>query len=369
MRTVLAGVPSFWMAALIVTPHVGHAQDIAIPEPLLIEDPAGRWVDPIDINEAGLVIGLFTTRERATPFSWSKDTGFVELALPMPVAFAVAWGLNDCGEIVGEAEVPDAEGGHAVLWHATGEIEDLGTLGGAASRASDINNRGAIVGSSQTTEPGNGEAFIWTRAEGMRSLGTLGGVSSHARAVNERDEVVGVSDTADGSYHGFYWSHATGMLDLGTLERSASDAFAIDDRGLVVGLAGGGLVERGRAFLWSRRRGFQVFAGDTDPIAFARRINRYGWMVGESVHEFEDEEEAMQFGSQYRHARLWLGPDRVVDLHPGYGISSFAFGVNDRKQVIGSVSFTNGNDSAGLLWEFDAGNRGSAAAPPLCCHR
>ncbi len=59
-------------------------------------------------------------------------------------------------------------------------MTDLGTLGGAYSKAADLNDLRHVVG---TAERANGTrvAFLWTLAGGMQDLGTLGGPASSAR--------------------------------------------------------------------------------------------------------------------------------------------------------------------------------------------
>src|SRR5689334_19062359 len=57
-------------------------------------------------------------------------------------------------------------------------VADLGTLGGASSRAHDVNVFGQVVGESATAA-GETHAFFWSRGR-MIDLGTLGGTSSVA---------------------------------------------------------------------------------------------------------------------------------------------------------------------------------------------
>ena len=82
---------------------------------------------------------------------------------------------------------------------------DLGTLGGANSKAFGINPRGDIVGQSETA---NGETHAFLYRDGtMTDLGTLpGGFESVAYGINPRGDVVGESGTRSGDGHAILWT-------------------------------------------------------------------------------------------------------------------------------------------------------------------
>ncbi len=69
----------------------------------------------------------------------------------------------------------------------TGEIIDLGTLGGELSAAHEINDQGQIVGWS-VTETGETHAFLWEDGT-MIDLGTLGGDFSTANDINNQGQI------------------------------------------------------------------------------------------------------------------------------------------------------------------------------------
>ena len=105
-----------------------------------------------------------------------------------------AFGLAADADVVGSALRADGKT-HAFLSTSVGKtMTDLGTLGGASSVATDINSSGAVVGHSMTAL-GSQEAFLYTKAGGMISLRTLGGTASDATAINLDGEVVGSAQT------------------------------------------------------------------------------------------------------------------------------------------------------------------------------
>jgi probable HAF family extracellular repeat protein len=146
--------------------------------------------------------------------------------------------INNAGQIVGEAQFP-SRAVHAFAYSGA-SFQDLGTLGGAGSRALDNNASGQIVGFADLAN-GNTDAFIWTSASGMVDLGTLGGTFSIGYGINNLGVVVGSSYlSGNATEDAFIYSNGK-MVDLNSLVPSGSGwlldtATSINDRGQIAGV-------------------------------------------------------------------------------------------------------------------------------------
>ncbi|MEQ8766643.1 MAG: hypothetical protein RL885_22205 [Planctomycetota bacterium] len=126
----------------------------------------------------------------------------------------------------------------AFVWdYHSGQMKELGTLGGSSSEAFDISDARRIVGQADRSD-GTHRAVVF-ESGGPRDLGTLGGAASSAHGVNERGQVVGWSWTQEGRVHAFLWQEGR-LIDLNDSIAPDSGwvlqyAEAINDRGQITG--------------------------------------------------------------------------------------------------------------------------------------
>ena len=113
-------------------------------------------------NNTGDVVGYSTSVEdmsfqKMVPTVWRKRK---QIGLPrLSDGGASAAGINDDGQIVGNAQATPDGASHAVFWDDD-EILDLGTLGGESSFATDINANGVIVGMSEVGDRKANSPFV-----------------------------------------------------------------------------------------------------------------------------------------------------------------------------------------------------------------
>lgn len=238
------------------------------------------------------------------------------------------------GVVVGSAD--DAEGASVASVFRDGRVVSLGTLGGVASVARGIDGRGRVVGSSEVA-PEVTHAFVWDPAGGMRSLGSLGeGRDAAATAINRRGEIVGYSQTGASNtspYHAFVVRRDR-MHDLGDPGGGDSIARDISDWGGVVGSYSR---PDGSSVAFVQWNGLQFDLGHLGGgDAEAHAINERGQIVGTS-----------QTPHGRRHAFRWHFGMR--DLGTLGGTRSVALGLNRAGDTVGTSETADGEMHAFLV--------------------
>ena len=280
--------------------------------------------------------------------------------------------ISENGQIAGDSQngLLDPFGGwqiHGVVWKQ-GQIFDVGTLrGGYDSLARAVNNAGVVVGLSTTLVPdqhsmimGFGlpfefqtRAYRWKNGV-LKDLGTLGGPDAMALGINERGQIAGNSymnfDESPGcgtlTTGAFLWE-AGKMQNLGSLGGTCTQvpltSTPINNRGQVIGYSFLPGDEVFHPFLWERNKlvDLGTLGGN---FGYAVTLNQLGDVVGWQTRPGND---------NVIHATLWSS-GKITDLGAlGPGQCSTPFGINGRKQVVGTSGACDFNDPSlrAFIWE------------------
>jgi probable HAF family extracellular repeat protein len=301
---------------------------------------------------------------------------------------SAGFSINDRGWVAGRSNLADNRTRHATLWR-NGAVTDLGTLG-SEERNSVVrwpvkNVRGLITGISQTDEPDPLQEnwscsafFPAATSTGFRCLGfrwqngvmtplpTLGGTHGFAAGSNNRGQIVGWAENTFHDpkceppqvlqFHPVVWGPNNQMRKLPLLPGDTSGAAtAINDLGQIVGISGICDQAIGRftaihAVLWDDGKVTDI--GNLGGVAWhtPNAINLGGDIVGFSNFSEADG------GNLRPHAFLWTESDGIEDLGTlpaPLDDNSDGWGINERRQAVGSSCDVDGNCHA-FLWQDGA---------------
>lgn len=298
---------------------------------------------------------------------------------------AGANGINDRGQVVGQANKAGDNVSHAALWTDGSTPIDLGTLGGPDTNSASAwpvkSNNGLIVGISDTNEDNPlGEAFScwpffapgvptlkickgfrWEKGKMTALPAFPGGYNSYATGANNRGQVVGWAENGvhDATcnpafqilqFRAVMWGPNGEMQELPPLPGdTTSAATAINDRGQVVGISGAcgiavGDVSAAHSVIWENGVPTRIgdFGGHTWNTPTA--INNDGAVVGFSLPADKE-------GTRFYRAFVWTkdAGTKMLDQIEG-DVRSGALGINDDGQIVG-FSRTAGAVLRAVMWE------------------
>lgn len=293
--------------------------------------------------------------------------------------------VNDRSWVAGYSNL-SATVRHAALWRNSITPIDLGTLGSpqrnSAVTWSVKNTNGLIVGISQTDTPMPlGEnwscsafiagtsytclGFVWENGA-MRRLNPLpGGNNSFATGANNNNQVVGwaengihdptcVANNQVLQFRPVVWRARNGQIrELPTLPGDSSGAAtALNDEGQIVGITGDCDQAVGRntarhAVLWDNGRIVNLGNLGANYWNTPTAINQRGDVVGFAGTPGDVEGNILQ-------AFIWTRRDGIKRLPPleslGH-VHAEAYGINERRQVVGISCDAAGVDCRAVIWK------------------
>lgn len=278
---------------------------------------------PFVISNTGWISGSASVEGAEHAILW-RGTAMMDIGDPGLGGNSIAFGVNDTGKAVGEAEnaggpatTEDFCGFQAMSFSSSpkpcvpfvrqgGKLVPLKTLGGANGVANQINNWGVIAGyaENKTVDPDcpapqkyQFKPVIWS-AFGIQALPTGKDSVGVAFSINDWGQVAGASGTCgpfDFNFlynfvptHALLWQFGT-AVDLGNLGGEFNNfAHGINNLGQVVGGSDLAADETTHAFLWSYGKKMQDLgtvndAIDDDSFSIALGINDQGQVVGTSA--------------------------------------------------------------------------------------
>jgi probable HAF family extracellular repeat protein len=291
-------------------------------------------------------IGVFPPPERSVIFALSINNrghvtgdprfiyrnGELEM-LDVPGVTVRGTGINDRDQIVGEAFEIFPGPMRVFLWDA-GSVRFIGTPDQTFLGMNPLNDRGEFVGSHAFDSSGF-RAFVY-RDGSLVNLGTLGGANSRADAINNRGMIVGTSEVGPDIFDSHPFLYVRGeMIDLAEIIRGEFTWLVdINDAGDIAGSRVAtdpdGSRQR-RPFILSRGHLVDVRLppdqGLASPEAINNRREIVGWInsVGGALRGFH-----------YHRGTLSLLDELVIESDPlrPFVLLQEAFDINDRGQIL-----------------------------------
>jgi uncharacterized membrane protein len=198
-----------------------------------IDYPGAILTRAFDINDAGVIVGIFRLPGGSNRGFLLRDSKFTELPLPdRDTGFETARGLNNRGEVVGFFAL-NADGSEHGFLLSRGTVSRLDFPGATLTDAWGINNRGSIVGSFVDS---SGIIHAWLRRSGtFTQIDIPGAVNTVSFGVNARGVIVGGFD--DSVSHGFLLGRGKVIsYDVPVPGSTGSQFNRINDIGDIVGV-------------------------------------------------------------------------------------------------------------------------------------
>jgi RHS repeat-associated protein len=302
-----------------------------------------------DVNSAGYIVGVGNTAS-GDSHAFLKPPGapLVDLGIQPgfpPESSDVA--IADSGVIAGNLQ--ESDGSHVFRYSVTTGIEDLG-VGGDDSQAIDglfyrgaytfdINSNGQVAGI--LTDGSNIRGFRYTDGKGFEELGTLGGASSRANALDEFGTVFGSAQLGTSPPTGYRrlghavkFDDSVGLFDLNNYLDPSLDwtLIAANDATHDYVVGGGDHAGIIRPFrLHVSEATVDEITGGWEGESYATGVNSFGDTVGWGYIDAAGEKQAaFVYTDQLGFKKL----NDLIDPTSGWDLN-LAAAINDAGDVVG----------------------------------
>jgi probable HAF family extracellular repeat protein len=202
-----------------------------------IDYPGAILTRAFDINDAGVIVGVFRLPGQANRGFMLRQGIFTELPAPDPDAgLRAARGINDRDDVVGLFTLNVDNSEHGFLL-STGTSLRLDFPGAAVTDAWGINNRGSIVGSFVDV---SGVLHGWLRrGSTYTQIDIPGALDTVPFGINDRGQIVGGWDTAPNTVvgHGFLLAQGKATsYDVPSAVGIGNQLNRINDVGDIIGI-------------------------------------------------------------------------------------------------------------------------------------
>ena len=306
----------------------------------------GLHSEAVAISSTGHIAGRSQTS--ASKYHATLWSGGTTTDLTPTNDYAVAYGVNDTGQVVGS--IDNWRGFH---WQ-NGVLTMLGDLGGGCSHAADINDTGHIVGASCTPQVNQPHATLWHNGA-VIDLGILPGMDdAGATAINSLGQIDGTSshmdpDTYEITSKAFLYENGVmTALPVPSWEAYAGD---INDSGVIVGTmrAAGGF-SKWHAYVYAdgvaTNLNSLIPAGSGLHLAYGNAINNAGQIVGTAFDAQGRYHAFLLTPVAAGTATVSIGDALVIEGHSGTRTATVAVSLSTSASQPISVSFTAVNGSA-----------------------
>lgn len=240
--------------------------------------------------------------------------------------------LNNKGQVTGKSYIGQKGPNYPFIWSADEGITNLGVIGGTNTGVGmDIDDRGRVAGVMYAPNQPEGVPFVWDATSGLSDLRGSDGVGGSLVATNAWGHAVGdvVSETTTTTAQPFFWTREGGRVYLGSLGGAYQRVKDVNDKDQVVGESNTGKRRAdgtpiAHAFVWTATDGIRDLTPPGSDRSKAQAINNKGQMVG-----------SLTLSNGIAHAFLWEGKQEGVDLAPGSADISAAEDINEVGQIVG----------------------------------